>query len=111
MSLSGTRGVLTPARRSVVRDIVSQQRTSVVCLQESKIAAYDVSLNLDLVGSDFDFAYLPAVGAAGGAITTWRRDLWSASDVSVRRFSVTIRLAPTNGSGPSWWLTNVYGPT
>jgi len=41
------RGLNSRARRSVVRNIVQQQQASIVCLQESKIANFSVSLNID----------------------------------------------------------------
>lgn len=95
----------------VLLDIVEQQRASIVCLQESKVAQPSVTMNTELTSNDFDYAYLPAVGVAGGAITSWRRDLWSPASTSTRRFSVTTLLTPLNGPGAPWWLTNVYGPT
>ena len=104
------RGLNYRARRTAVCDVVAQQRASVVCLQESKIAAYDASLNNETVGQGFDYSFLPATGMAGGAVVAWRRDLWDASDIGVRRFSVTIRLKPLHSMGEPWWLTTVYGP-
>jgi exonuclease III len=98
-------------RRSVVRDIVEQQRISVVCLQESKLETLPVTINFEITGIDFDYAYLPAVGVAEGAFVAWRRDLWEASPPCIRRFSVSVCLTPLNGLGEPWWLTNVYGPT
>ena len=38
------RGLNSRARRSVVRDIVVQQRASVVCLQESKVENFSVTI-------------------------------------------------------------------
>jgi exonuclease III len=99
------------ARRSVVRDIVEPHRTSVFCLQETKIEDLHVATNIEITGIDFDYAYLPAAGAAGGTLVAWRRNLWSAGPPTVRRFSVTMRLTPLDGLGDPWWLTNVYGPT
>lgn len=63
------------ARRNFVWDIVDQHRASIVCLQESKVADLSVTMNVKLTGSDFDYAYLPAVGVAGGVVTSWRHDL------------------------------------
>jgi exonuclease III len=85
------RGLNSRARRSVVRSISHLHQASVVCLQETKIENISVSLNLDLTSSDFDYAALPASGAAGGAYTSWRRDLWDVSSVTVRRFSITVQ--------------------
>jgi len=96
------------ARRNVVRTIVSQQRASIVCLQETKIANFSVPLNCDVTGTDFDYCSLPAVGASGGAVSSWRRDLWDVSSTEVRRFSITLRLS--SGTAAPWCLTNVYGP-
>jgi len=67
-------------------------------------------LNNETVGQGFDYSFLPATGVAGGAVVAWRRDLWDASDIGVRRFSVTIRLKPLHSMGEPWWLTTVYGP-
>ena len=103
-------GLNNRARRNVVRDVAEQQRASIVCLQETKVANLSASMNADLTGAGFDFACLPAIGVAGGAVTSWRRDLWSVSSSCVRRFSVTVKLSPADGHAEPWWLTNVYGP-
>jgi hypothetical protein len=29
----------------------------------------------------------------------------------MRQFSITVKLAPLDGLGEPWWLSNVYGPT
>jgi exonuclease III len=105
------RGLNSRARRSVVKDIVAQQRSSIVWLQESKVATFSVSMNIDVTGIDFDSISLPAIGIAGGAVVAWRHDMWNASLPCVRRFSVTVKLAALDGIGVPWWLTNVYGPT
>jgi exonuclease III len=62
------RGLNSRARRSAVRDIVEQHRISVVCLQETKVQDFSVSRNIDTTGIDYDYAYLPAIGVAGGAL-------------------------------------------
>lgn len=68
-------------------------------------------MNTDITGFDFDYFALPAIGAAGGTVISWRRDIWGASDFAARRFSVTVRFAPLAGPGEPWCLTTVYGPT
>lgn len=67
-------------------------------------------MNLEITGLDFDYLSLPASGVAGGAVISWRRDLWAGSHYSVRRFSITLCLTRQNGPGEPWWLTMVYGP-
>ena len=68
-------GLNNRARRNVVRDVAEQQRASIVCLQETKVANLSASMNADLTRAGFDFACLPTIGVAGGAVTSWRRDL------------------------------------
>lgn len=64
------RGLNSRARCcSVVRDIVALQRTSAVCLQESKVADFSVSMNIDITVIDFDYISLPAIGIAGGLLS------------------------------------------
>lgn len=65
----------------------------------------------DIMGCDFDYLCLPAIGAAGGVLIAWRSNLWDASLPSTGRFSVTIRLCALSSDSSPWWLTNVYGPT
>jgi exonuclease III len=105
------RGLNSLTRRNVVRDIVQQYRASVICLQESKLEDISTSVNIELTGFDYDFAFSPAIGIAGGAYIDWRRDLWCTDHVTVRRFSITMRVSPLNGPGEPWSITNVYGPT
>jgi exonuclease III len=68
MLIWNARGLNCCARRSVVRDIVEQQCTSVVCLQETKVQHLPVLMNIEITGINFDYAYLPVVGVAGGAL-------------------------------------------
>jgi exonuclease III len=84
-----SRGLNSRARRNVVCDFIEQHRASVVCMQESKLANASISVNIELTGIDYDFAYLSAVGVAGGAYVAWRRNLWNAEHAVVRRFSIT----------------------
>jgi exonuclease III len=93
-----------------VRNISHHHQASIVCLQETKIENLSVTLNFDLTSSDFDYAALPASSTAGGAYTSWRRDLWDVSSVIVRRFSITVQLSSVASSLGPWTLTNVYGP-
>jgi exonuclease III len=73
------RGLNSRARRSVVRNLVSQHGISILCLQETKVANFSVSMINDIMGSDFDYLCLPVIGAAGGVLIAWRSDLWDAS--------------------------------
>lgn len=82
-----------------------------LCLQETKVANFSVTMANDLMGSSFDYVYLPPVGVTGGALVAWRRDLWSGSHSVVCTFLISIYLWPLDHAGTSWCLTNVCGPT
>jgi hypothetical protein len=84
------RGLNSRARRNVVRTVVTQQRASVVCVQESKIENFSVSMNLEITGFDFDYISLPATGFAGERSVRdalndyrWTRDISGAPTAAV----------------------------
>jgi len=93
------RGLNSRARRSVVREFVDQHRVSVLCVQETKVANFTVLMASDLTGSSFDYVCLPTVGASGGTLVAWRRDLWAMSQPVVRNFSVPLKLRPLDRDG------------
>jgi hypothetical protein len=81
-----------------------------VCIQETKldvISDYDV---FQLLGSAFEYVYLPVVHTRRGILVAWRAAVWVTSGSSTRPFSMSIRLHHVD-DGPEWWLTSVYGPT
>ena len=86
------RGVNSRARRNVLRNIVELQRASVVCIQETKLSNFSATFNMEISGSCYDYAFLPASGVAGGASISWRGDLWEVSASDRRRFSITIAI-------------------
>jgi hypothetical protein len=63
------------ARRTLVADLVYQERVSVVCLQETKLFVLDDRLILELLGSGFDYNYLLAVETRGGILVVGSRIL------------------------------------
>lgn len=79
--------------------------------QETKVAAFSVSMISELLGPDFDYSCLPSVGVSGGVLVGWRTDTWLASHPSIGTFSVTLHLAPVGRPAEDGcWLTTVYGP-
>jgi len=105
------RGLNSWARRTAVRDIIVLEHVSVVCLQETKVAAFSVTMLNELLGPDFDYVFLPSVGVSGGVLIGWRRNRWRLSHQSLGTFSVTVRLTPVDRADVGeCWLTSVYGP-
>jgi hypothetical protein len=81
----------------------------IVCVQETKLSVIDDFIVMQILGTGFDYVSLLADGTRGGVLVAWRSSLWSGCSFSVRRFSISVRLAPVTG-GDEWWLTSVYGP-
>lgn len=97
------------ASRHVVRDAVLSEQASLICLSETKLNVISSRLIMQMLGMDFDFDYLPADETRGGILLAWRRDTWSASEVDIRSYSLTVRLCAAADSNP-WRLMAVYGP-
>jgi exonuclease III len=62
------RGLNNPARRKVVRDLVSETRATIVTLQETKLEVVDANLVIEILGQRFvdNFVVLPAAGHKRG---------------------------------------------
>jgi exonuclease III len=62
------------ARRDTLRELVAAERPSIICIQETKlhvILDFDV---LQMIGSDYDFTYLPVAETRCGILVAWRSD-------------------------------------
>lgn len=84
-------------------------RATLVCLQETMLEVVPASWATELLGTMFDYVFVPSVGAAGGVLLAWRRDVWEASLPTALTHSISVKLKCT-GSHDAWWLTAVYGP-
>ena len=103
------RGLNNRARRLVVKAAVADAMASVVCVSESKLQVVNPFVINETFGARFDgFAYLPAVGTAGGIVVAWASEDVRVLSSRVDRFSVSINLSVEGGD--PWWLTTVYGP-
>ena len=104
------RGLNGRDRRNVVRDLVSQERATLVCLQETKLSTICNPLANEILGSMFDYDYLPSLNVAGGILLGWHRDHWVVSDVDKSRFSLSAKVARAAVPQECWWITVVCGP-
>ena len=104
------RGLNGRARRNVVRDLIVQERVSLVCLQETKLSNVSNQLASECLGTSFEYAFLPAVISAGGVLLGWRTDTWLASQVSLQAHSITAKISSRCDPRLTWWITVVYGP-
>jgi len=67
------RGLNNPARRKVVRDLVSETKAIVVALQETKMEVVDTTIISEVLGQRFEdnFVVLPAAGTRGAFSWQW----------------------------------------
>jgi exonuclease III len=104
------RGLNSRARRDLLRDTVRDEHASLICVQETKLAAIDDSLILQMFGPGFDFFFLPAAGTRGGILVAWRTSIWEVDGVAFHSFAISVRIKQCCDPSPPWWLSVVYGP-
>jgi exonuclease III len=90
------RGLNNIARRKVVRDLVSDTRPTIVCLQESKLASVTSQIIGETLGQDFEdeFAFLPAQGTRG-VILAVQIDHYKILQSEFRENTVTTKIQST----------------
>jgi hypothetical protein len=88
--------------------IMSHKKRSRYCLQETKLVVIDDSFVAGMLGLNFAYFYLPAVGTHGGIILAWHTDRWCCSNVHLSAHAVTIKVKHCFEED-TWWLTTVYG--
>lgn len=103
------RGINSRARWDMVRTLVDQERVSLICLQETKMSVIDDPIVTDLMGSSFNYFYLPATGMSGGILLAWRINIWSGSHRTRHDHSLTVKLTLLT-DGVTTWCTTVYEP-
>jgi exonuclease III len=104
------KGLNARAHCNAVRELVDAERVSLVCFQETKLESITDFDVIQLVGTDFDYVFLPAVQTRGGILVAWRDNAWVTFGSSSRLFLVSIRLRQVSDMS-EWWLTTVYGPS
>jgi len=70
-------------KRGEVQRLVSKKKPYVLCIQESKLGVVDDMIVSSIWGTSlYGFSFQPSVGASGGLLTVWDRnliDVWSTS--------------------------------
>lgn len=75
------RGLGNPAKRRVIRDLVTREQVECLCIQETKIQSIDNRLCAQLWGdAEFDWQFQPAVSRAGGLLCIWKRGIFSLQE-------------------------------
>jgi len=111
MTLSwNIRGLGSAEKRREVRLLVGEKVPWIVCLQETKLSAFDSSIVSSLWGNpSFNFYFRPSEGASGGLLIMWDTkevEVWS----SVSRTHFLLIHGRFVQSYEEFYLVNVYAP-
>jgi exonuclease III len=105
------RGLNSRASRVCVRDIVLLEAVSVVCLQETKVELFSLSMISDLLSRTLITWFSLRWGLLGG-VGCLAQGLLARVGSSVGTFCISVHILPVDGDPVhAFWLTTVYGPT
>ena len=105
------RGLNSSHRCELIRYWLRKWNCDVVCLQETKLADFDLQLVRSLWGNSFvDWEMFPALGTTGGVLLLWDRRVLEKLDSVVCQFSVSC-LWKGVSDGFEWVGTGLYDPT
>jgi len=79
-------------------------------LQETKISDRVADFAIEILGTTFQYDFVPSVGASGGILLAWSSPAWEVSNVWKGHFSLSVQLTRPGSADFTWWLTTVYGP-
>ena len=94
-----------------IKSALSGLDDSFICLQETKLD--DISF---FKASSFlppnlrSFHFLPSIGSAGGILTAWNDQDFSASSVTSLTFSLMLHFA-AKANNDTFSISNIYGPS
>jgi exonuclease III len=79
-------------RCKVVRELAAAEKPSIVCMQEMKLHVIDDFLLMEIMVPGFDYDFLPSEQTRDGILVAWRTSVWSASGISTKSCSVSVRM-------------------
>jgi exonuclease III len=103
------RGLNSPARKQVVKDLVAYHRCKIVCIHEMKLQTVgDVEIS-NILGSEFcsNFTVLHAQGTRGGLVVECSMDCYSLLHVEIKQHSITATIKRLVDD-EMWCVTGVY---
>lgn len=105
------RGLNDGARRDSVNLVVRDTKSTIVCLQETKLQNIDQAVVARTLGPKFlnNFTFLPATQTRGGILLAASEDHFLISDASTTLNTITAKITMRTDA-TIWWITVVYGP-
>jgi exonuclease III len=104
------RGLNDSARKDAVNQLVRDTRSTIVCLQETKLQLVDQNTVRRTIGAKFanSFAVLPAEQTRGGILLAVNEDFFDLSNILLSSHAVTATIT-MRADGLQWQITVVYG--
>jgi len=87
---------------TVICYLVATHKPSIVCLQETKISDRVADFPIEILGTPFQYDFVPSVGASDGILLAWSSSAWEVSDVWKGRFSLSVQLARPGSADFTW---------
>ncbi|XP_077242503.1 uncharacterized protein LOC143883018 [Tasmannia lanceolata] len=95
-----------------LKELIRSSKPDLICIQETKLE--DISREIIRscgVKADWDFSFVPSLGASGGILVAWDEVCWQSIEVWKGKGSFSISVALRRLEDESLWLfTGVYGP-
>ena len=105
------RGINSDKKLLALRNAISSSGCSVIGLQETKRATFDLAFVKLFCPKIFDtFTFAPSMGASGGILVVWNSDVFSGLLVEVQPFAVIVRFT-SKQNNEQWSVVSVYGPS
>jgi exonuclease III len=106
MLIWNVRGLNSGSHHDALHSLVASERLSLICIQETKLVVISDFDLVQLIGAGYEYSLLLAAGSCAGILVAWKSSTWSASKVSMRSYSVLVRLKHELSS-IEWWFMAV----
>jgi exonuclease III len=104
------RGLNEMARRDSVQELIQDTGSTIVCIQETKLAALDNAAIFRTLGPKVlnNVAILPMINTRGGILLAASDDFFSLSQVYTTPHTISASIT-MKADNSVWWITGVYG--
>ncbi|GMI75114.1 hypothetical protein HRI_001180700 [Hibiscus trionum] len=105
------RGVRRREKKKAIRDSCRRCKANFLFLQETKVESIQLAdVRKIWPRNNSDFAVSPACGSAGGLLSIWDKEFFTASEIIIKRRFI-ILLGSVNETNFRCGLINTYGPS
>ena len=85
------RGLNSDKKWNSIRDKITESRSEIICLQETKRETLDISFIRNFCPPAYDsFEYLPSIGASGGILVVWMSSSFLGNLVFSNEYAILV---------------------